>query len=633
MSALAAFHFIQPAWLWLLLAVPLGAWLLARGHGTPRVFDGLVDPRLLPFLMEGKPARQRLPLVLGTLAAVLAIVAMAGPSWDRQLQPLFADRAAQLVAVSMSSHMQSRDLVPDRASRARYKVRDLFEANRDGLNGLVAYAGDTFLVAPLTSDAHSTDELLNALSPDAMPVDGNDAARAIDMGADAIAHAASRGGSLVLVTDDADKNAIAAAARARARGIRVSVLGIGTARGGPIAAPDGGFVKDASGNVVMAPRNDAALSALATAGGGIFVPMDESHRDIDALRGMLVADPSQAKAENAQASDWQDRGPWFVLALLPLFAMMFRRGWLLIAVLAVAPMVAPKAHADDIFHNRNQRAAAALAAGDASKARELATDPNLAAAAAYKENDYGAAADGYAKLPGGDAAYNLGNALAKAGKFPEAIAAYDRALKLQPGHADAAANRKAVEAFMKQQDKQQQQKSKDTQQGKDGDDKQKGEGGKGKDKQGGKQDSGGQQQAPGQGQGEDSPSQGQGTGESNGKAPPSNPDQNDAGKDGKDATGKLDKEAEARQDAQAKAAQQALKEQMDRAMAGKAKADKGDGSHDLGVQAEDADGSRNLPPAMRQALQRVPDDPGGLLRRKFMLDYQRRQGVQPDDEP
>jgi Ca-activated chloride channel homolog len=633
MTKLMAFHFIQPMWLWLLLAVPVGAWLLSRRGGTPRVFEGLVDSPLLPFLMEGKPARQRLTVGVGVLAAVLAIVAMAGPSWDRQPQPLFSDRAAQLVAVSMSSHMQSRDLAPDRASRARYKVRDLFQANRDGLNGLVAYAGDAFLVAPLTSDAHSTDELLNALSPDAMPVDGNDAARAIDMGADAIVHAASRGGSLVVVTDDADKDAVAAAARARARGIRVSVLGIGTVHGGPVAAPDGGFIKDASGNVVMAPRNDAALSALARAGGGIFVPMDENHRDIDALRGMLVADPSQAKAGEAEASEWQDRGPWFVLALLPLFALMFRRGWLLLAVLVLAPMVAPSAQADDIFHNRNQRAAAALAAGDASKARALATDPALAAAAAYKENDYGAAADAYAKLPGSDAAYNLGNALAKAGKYPEAIAAYDRALKLQPEHADAAANRKAVEAFMKQQDKQQKQPSKDTQQGKDGDDKQKGEDGKGKDKQGGKQDSGGQQQNPGRGQGEDSPSQGEGTGESNGKAPPAHPNPDDAGKGGKDATGKLDKENEARQDAQAKAAQQALKEQMDRAMAAQGKTTKGDGTHDLGVQAEQDDGSNKLPAAMRQALQRVPDDPGGLLRRKFMLDYQRRQGVQPDDEP
>ena len=59
-------------------------------------------------------------------------------------------------------------MAPSRIDRARYKAHDLLAANRGGLNGLIAYAGEAFTVAPLTSDANALDDLLDALSPDTM---------------------------------------------------------------------------------------------------------------------------------------------------------------------------------------------------------------------------------------------------------------------------------------------------------------------------------------------------------------------------------------------------------------------------------------------------------------------------------
>jgi Ca-activated chloride channel family protein len=103
-------------------------------------------------------------------------------------------------------------------------------SNRDGLNALIGYAGEAFVVAPLTSDASSLGDLLNAMAPDTMPVDGDDAALAIQRGAALIHDANGRGGSLVLITDQADAAADAAARKADAAGVRVSVLGVGTRR-------------------------------------------------------------------------------------------------------------------------------------------------------------------------------------------------------------------------------------------------------------------------------------------------------------------------------------------------------------------------------------------------------------------
>jgi Ca-activated chloride channel family protein len=621
------FHFMQPNWLWLLLLVPPLAWAMLRRSPEVRVLSRLADPALLPYLLDGTPRASRLPAWAVATAASLAILALAGPAWNHASAPLFSERAAQVVVVSMSPHMLARDVVPDRLSRARYKVRELYAANSDGMNALVAYTGETFTVAPLTTDAHSVDDLLSALAPDTMPVGGDDPGKAIDQAVELIRHADVRGGSIVVVTDRADSDAQAAARRAVAAGDRVSVLGIGTPRGGPITSDDGQFLKDEQGNIIMAPRDDASLRALAAAGGGAYAPAADDRSDINAMMAALHAASAAKEEAGASTAQWEDRGPWLLLPLLPLVALGFRRGWLLVLALALLP-VAPShaASVRDAFRTRDQQAADALAQGDAKKAQSLAQSAALRGAAAYRAGDYPAAEAALQSAQGSDGQYNLGNALAKQQRYEDAVAAYDRAIKADPNNADAVANRKAVEDFLKQQ------KQKKDDQGpkgqKDSKPNQK-PGDQGKDQQQGQQ---GQQDDPSKGQqggqssgGDDQKNQ-QGApgqaGEGEGK---------DQGKDaGKAQAPQGDPNAKsAAERAQAEQAQQALKQKMDAALAAQGKGDKSD-QHDLG-QLSESEASSKLPPDVRRQLLRVPDDPGGLLRRKFMLEYQRRHGAEPEE--
>lgn len=636
---LVQFHFIEPRWLWLLLLVPVLAWLVSRRSGGTHVLTKLADPALLPYLLDGAPGSSRGQVAAFVAAALLAILALAGPTWNRQTQQLFAERAAQAVVVSMSPHMLSHDVVPDRLSRARYKVRELYTANRDGMNALVAYSGEPFTVAPLTTDAHSVDDLLSALAPDTLPVGGDDPGKAIDMAATLIRRADIRGGSIVVVTDRADEGAYAAARRARAAGDRVSVLGIGTTRGGPIASDDGGFLKDAQGAVVMAPRDDTSLTALASAGGGRYVPVSADGSDVSTLAAMLHGDDDGKAVDGATSGQWQDRGPWLLIPLLPLVALAFRRGWLLVLALAILPLSPARADGlTDLFRTRDQQAQSALSSGDAKRAQALAENTALRGAAAYRAGDYAAAEAALTHGADSDSQYNLGNALAKQQRYEDAVAAYDRALKANPANADAAANKKAVEDFLKQQppkdgkdtknDKkgggsggQGQQNPKDKGENQNqGQDSQKGDQGSqggqpSGDKSGDDKDKAGQQGSQdkaGEGEGKD-----RGKDQGKGEAPQGDP------------SAKSDAER-----AQAEQAQSALKNQMDKALAGqqgKGEKDNGDASHDLGTLSEQ-DGESKLPADVRRALMRVPDDPGGLLRRKFMLEYQRRQGIAEPEE-
>jgi Ca-activated chloride channel family protein len=631
---LGQLHFIEPRWLWLLLIVPVLAWLVGRRSAEVRVLARLADPLLLPYLLDGKPGASRAPVFAFIVAAALAVLALAGPTWDRQSQQLFAERAAQVVVVSMSPHMLAHDVVPDRLSRARYKVRELYAANRDGMNALIAYTGEAFTVAPLTTDAHSVDDLLTALAPDTMPVAGDDPGKAIDMAVDLIRHADVRGGSIVLVTDHADAAAAAAAGRARAAGESVSVLGLGTTRGGPVPGDDGGFLKDPQGAIVMAPRNDVSLAAVASAGGGRYVTTTDDQSDVASLASALHGDGEGKAVAGATSGQWQDRGPWLLLPLLPIVALAFRRGWLLLLALVFLPMAPARADsAADVFRTRDQQAAKALADGDAKRAQSLAASNSLRGAAAYRAGDYAASEAALAHGADSDSQYNLGNALARQQRYEDALAAYDRALKANAANADAAANRKAVADFLQKQKQQDQDKKNDKKDGKGQQDKKQGQSGdQGKDQQGqqGQQGDDGKKGESGQQPGADGKDGQQGqqgsqdkTGEGEG---------GDKGKDpGKSQAPQGDAEAKsAAERQQAAQAQAALKQQMDAALAGKQGKPADDKGHDLGqLSAEDA--SSKLPADVRRALMRVPDDPGGLLRRKFMLEYQRRHGAEPEE--
>ncbi len=208
-----------------------------------------------------------------------------------------------------------------------------------------------------------------------------------------------------------------------------------------------------------------------------YVPMSTDQHDIDALHAELRKAPTTTAA-GQRGDQWQDRGPWLLLPLLLIVAMAFRRGWillLLVACLPLWPVTATAGAWQDLWQRPDQQAVRALRDGHPKQAQQLARDPAWRGVAAYRAGDYAAAASSLQHAPGSDAAYNRGNALAKAQHYQDAIKAYDEALKLDPANADAKANRKAVEEWLRQQQKKPPQQQGKSEQGKpsgQGDDKQ-----------------------------------------------------------------------------------------------------------------------------------------------------------------
>jgi Ca-activated chloride channel family protein len=614
-----AFHFLQPLWFWALLPALLLLWLLRKSDATETAWRRVCDAGLLPYLLTRPGTRtSQLPLwMLGT-GWLLAVIALADPVWEKQPQPVFRNEAARVVVLDLSNSMLSPDLKPSRMVRARYKVADILNQDLDGQTGLVVFAGNAFVVTPLTSDVETIRALLSPLEPNLMPAQGS----RVDLGLQKAGHllrqAGLRRGDILLVTDGYDgQRAIDAATKLKQQGYRVSVLGVGTAAGAPIPVSGGGFLRDSRGDIVLPALDQQALQTLATAGGGHYATISNSEADIKRLLLQSAPALDEVVASNDRSTDvWQSHGPLIVLLLLPLAALAFRRGWLLLVLVTVSaslsmPQPAMALGWDDLWLRADQQAARALQAGDPEQAAQLADDPALRGTAAYQAGDYEQAAAAFTGSVGSDADYNQGNALAKLERYEAAIAAYDRALAKQPGMTDAVHNKAEVEKLLQQQEQQQEQQ-KDQQDKNDQQDQQNQQGKQEQEDEGGEQGADQQQSADG--------SQGD-SGEQEEEQDASAAEQ---GEQQDESAGEQQQSADAEEaDAAEKERQPAQQEAGD-------KGEQGDQQAQAAA-ANPLDSEEQQ--AAEQWLRRIPDDPGGLLRRKFLYQYrQQAQDVAADNQ-
>ena len=630
-------HLLRPWWMLALLALPLLWWLQRRHANMDTPWRHAVDAHLLPSLLQAAPASTQRVVWLFVATYALSVLALAGPSWRQLPAPLYAPSAPLVVVLDVSSHMLAADLPPSRLLRARLKIEQLMVARKGGQIGLVAYAGDAFTVAPLSDDANNLRDLLAALAPDTMPVDGQRADRAIGRAANLLAQAGYAHGQILILSDAADAAAQVAARNAWAKGYSVDVLGVGTATGAPLPSADGTFAQDATGAMQVARLDADALRALSRSGGGRYAALSADASDLDALGVLDSQTDDGVHRGDAESLRWRDDGPLLLLAVLPLVALGFRRGWLAVVLLATLAMPIQRAAAADanwwnaLWQRTDQRADHALRTGDTKAASALARTPEQHAAAAYRSGDFAAAARGWTALDNADAHYNRGNALAQLKQYPEAIAAYKRALQQRPGMADAQANLRLVEQLHRQQ-----QDKKQQQQGNQKQDQQQQNQQQGRPKQ--DQDGQSRNQENMQQNQQQAQQQGQQQGQQQQNQKQLQPDQRQQSQQGTDQQKKNQQnQDQQRQDQEQPSQQQqpapdqnkqaqadaAEKRALQQALGNRKPTDP-NARRDAMV-AKESTPQREQREAIEALLQRVPDDPGGLLRRKFALDYARHQ--------
>lgn len=456
----AEFHFLRPAWLWLLLPLALLAWRLLRSRGDAAAWHGLVDPHLLPqLLVDGGGRVWAKPAWLLALGWLLLVLALAGPAWQRLPQPVYQAQQYRVILLDLSPSMNAADVAPSRLAQARFEVLDLLRRSSEGQVALIAFGPEPFVVSPLTSDIDTITGQVPSLETALLPVPGERRlGMALDEARELLQQAGAPDGEVILVTDAVidPGAAVAAANRLSSAGYRLSVLGVGTPEGAPVPLQQGGFQAGPRAAQQVAKLDRGRLRTLAAAGGGVYVRARVGEADLDAiLSGPAAAGLTLgSEGENATSDQWREEGPWLLLALLPLAALAFRRGWLgpLLVLVVVAP--APPAQAlswDDLWSRADQQALRALEQGEAARAAEQFERQDWRAAALYRAGRYEQSLQALEQQSGPRVDYNQGNALARLGRLEEALKAYQRALQADPADQDAQHNYDLVKDLLAQQ--------------------------------------------------------------------------------------------------------------------------------------------------------------------------------------
>ncbi len=594
----AEFQWLRPEWLFAIPALVLIAVLLARGKLGSGNWQAVIDPELMPFVLSRDPGRGTdYRWWLMGLCSVIAVVALAGPVWQRIEQPVFRAEQALVLALDLSRSMDAQDVAPSRLRRAKLKILDMLERRESGQTALVVYSANAFTVTPLTNDNDTIAALVNSLGTDIMPSRGSYPEAAIVKGRQLLDQAGASFGEVLLITDGGSSPTADDAARElKTAGYSLSILGVGTTEGAPIPRVSGGFVTDNRGQIAVPRLEERGLRSLAGIGGGRYARISTDDRDLDVLLSGEISGGGAAIGDDSLATDrWREEGPWLLLLLLPLAALAFRRGWVLVALIFVLPLPQPAYAAswDDLWLNKDQQAVKQLDAGNAGDAAALFENPDWQAVADYRAGDYAGSAKVFAENSDTRNLYNLANAMAFQGELDSAIDTYAQVLEIEPDNEDAAYNLELVKSLKDQQEQEQQNQ---------GDDQQSTEN-------------------PG-GEGEQSDSENQ-------------PDQQ-----GEEGESQSDSESQEGDPSESEEMNEedmkALQEELQRAAE---EAEPGEKPQQMS-EAELAElrQQQEQEQAMEQWLRRIPDDPGGLLRRKFRHQYQRSgkdqdgNNVWPDNE-
>ena len=612
------FHFIRPYWLLALFALFIAMWLLKRLRVSQSGWTKLIPQHLSKVLIDGSAQSKSFSLIWPFIIGLLTIIALAGPTWQKLPQPVYQVKRGAVIIMDMSYSMYATDIVPNRLTRSRFKAVDLLDTLNEGDIGLVAYAGDAFVISPLTQDINNIKLLLPSLSPELMPEVGSNPLAALDLANQMLTNAGHIEGDVYWFTDGIDKEDVKDISDwQKSYSHKLNVLGVGTPDGAPIKLPNGELLKDDNGAIVLPRLPIRFLSGIAQNSKGLYRTISHENSDIEALLESVRVDQDKQETSNTNSGDqWQEAGPYLLVLLLPLMLGYFRRGVLVILPVSLLLLPHEKAYAidwQDLWKTKDQQGQQAFDNEKFEQAAEKFQRADWSGSAHYRAGNYEAALDAFKQGETAEARYNQGNALAKLQRFDEAIEAYEEALKLDPNFEDAAKNKEIIESLKQQQDQQNQEGDAGNKDQENQENQEQNKDQKSQDSSNQSQD-GEQSEEQEQSQSEENNGQSQDQSDQQPDTEPQEPEQNDARNEQQNQDGK---ESEQQDEASAESAEQP-QEQEEQEQAAKAQQVRQD-------QIDQEKAQKH-----QQLMNKVTDDPYLLLRNKMQLEYQKRrqQGTQ-----
>ena len=154
--------FVWPAFLWVLLSIPLLAVLYVRVLKRTSRHAVILSTTATLIAAKGGGKMRHLPPALLALSLIVLIVATARPVLPL---PVPADRSAIMLAMDVSGSMRSTDIAPSRLEAAKSSAKAFLRSLPTSVRvGFVAFAGYAGLLAPPGTDHARIEALIDGVS-------------------------------------------------------------------------------------------------------------------------------------------------------------------------------------------------------------------------------------------------------------------------------------------------------------------------------------------------------------------------------------------------------------------------------------------------------------------------------------
>ena len=454
-------HFLRPWWLLALIPLILCMLYIKRLNDPVSQWSKTIAPHLLEALtVRAGQDRWVNPVNISMVAIVIAIVAVAGPSWQRTSNPFFEDEAVLVIALDLSNTMNQSDIQPTRLARAKQKIADLMSLRGGARTGLVVYAGSAHSVIPLTNDPDILYSFLSAVNSQMMPKPGKFPEKILPL-VDQLLKDSEVPGSVLLIGDGVGPSSTAEFADYFGSvPHQLLVLGVGLEE--TPAGVDGQF-----DGAHLALQSDA-LKALAAASGGSYQELSIDKADVGRINRRVN---HHLTIVDDGTRPWLDAGYYLLYPFALIFLLMFRRGWtlhwcwvlVLVSAIQVPPAMAAQATAEvatpvqqtaashwfvDLWLTPDQQGRYYFQQGAYELAAQRFRDPVWKGLAYYYHENFSAAAELFTQIETADGLFNLANAQAQGQNYILAVRTYEQLLGQYPGHLAAAKNRAHVQKII-----------------------------------------------------------------------------------------------------------------------------------------------------------------------------------------
>ena len=495
----------HPEFMWLILIIPaLIIFLYWVFQENKNILDRLCSQeqlhKIFPHYSHSKTI---IRFIILTFALIMLITGLISPRWGYEWQIVEREGTNILVALDSSRSMLADDISPSRLTRAKLEISKLIDKLNGDRIGLLIFAGDSFLQAPLTHDYLMVKNWLQSVSTESIPVPGTSIKSAIELAMKSFSVVNSGDKTLIIISDgeEQDEKTVEIAQKAKEAGIRIISIGIGSEKGAPINY-NGELIKDKEGKIVISKLNDQLLKDVSKATDGKYIRSRSGDFHLEQLYFDFIKSKTQnVKLQSGKIQRWFETYQIFIsLAVLALLLELFLG--MNFSIFAFIAKLFRRNNKHNIFEaSKLYKTIVLLAFGtslwgfnpvraslldwnliqgdkllqdaefeEASEyyVRSQANDPhnprlnyNLGVAE-YKQENYLKALNSFnqsvedaANYPSLQerAFYNQGNAYFKLEDYREAIKAYENALKLNPEDKEAQFNLELAKKMLPEQEK------------------------------------------------------------------------------------------------------------------------------------------------------------------------------------